>query len=391
MAPARTYLDHNATSPLRPEVLAAVTAALSRAGNPSSVHAEGREARALVERARAQVAALVGVRPENVTFTGSGTEANATALRPGALRNGRGQPVARLITSATEHASVLAGHGFPPDRVQTVGARADGRLDLDQFARALDEAGDEPALVSVQAANSETGVLQPLAEIAALVHARGGLLHSDAVQAAGRLSLDLHALGLDAVTLSGHKLGAPAGVGALVVAPGRAGPDFALLRGGGQEGRMRAGTENVVGIVGFGVAAEIAHREREAERLRLKRLRDMAESEIRRLAPEALVFGEMVERLPNTVSFAVPGLTAETALMALDLEGVAVSSGSACSSGKVARSHVLAAMGVPDDLARGAIRLSFGWNSRDEDVTRFSRGFEILLHRLYERRRARAA
>ncbi len=154
---------------------------------------------------------------------------------------------------------------------------------------------------------------------------------------------------------------------------------------------MRAGTENVVGIVGFGVAAEIAYREREAERLRLKRLRDMAESEIRRLAPEALVFGEMVERLPNTVSFAVPGLTAETALMALDLEGVAVSSGSACSSGKVARSHVLAAMGVPDDLARGAIRLSFGWNSRDEDVTRFSRGFEILLHRLYERRRARAA
>jgi cysteine desulfurase len=391
MAPARTYLDHNATSPLRPEVLVAVTDALSRVGNPSSVHAEGREARALVERARAQVAALVGARPEDVTFTGSGTEANATALRPGALRTGRGRPVTLLITSATEHASVLAGHGFPPYRFRTLGVRADGRLDLDQLASALDQAGGEPALVSVQAANSETGVLQPLADIAALVHARGGLIHSDAVQAAGRMSLNRPTLGLDALTLSGHKLGAPAGVGTLVVAPGRAGPDVALIRGGGQEGRMRAGTENVAGIVGFGVAAEIALREREAERARLVRLRRMAESEIRRLAPESEIFGEAAGRIPNTLSFAVPGLAAETALMALDLEGVAVSSGSACSSGKVARSHVLAAMGVPDELARGAIRVSFGWNSRDEDVTRFARGFETLLHRLYERRRARAA
>jgi cysteine desulfurase len=300
MAPARTYLDHNATSPLRPEVLVAVTGALSRVGNPSSVHAEGREARALVERARAQVAALVEARPEDVTFTGSGTEANVTALRPGALRTGRGQPVTRLITSATEHASVLAGHGFPPDRLRTVGVRADGRLDLDQLASTLGEAGGEPALVSVQAANSETGVLQPLAEIAALVHARGALLHSDAVQAAARMPLELHALGLDALTLSGHKLGAPAGVGALVVAPGRAGPDFALIRGGGQESRMRAGTENVAGIVGFGAAAEIALREREAERVRLVRLRAMAEGEIRRLAADAVIFGEATERLPNT-------------------------------------------------------------------------------------------
>jgi cysteine desulfurase len=390
MASPRTYLDHNATAPIRPEVLDAVTSVLARGGNPSSVHAEGRGARALVERARAHVAALVGARPEDVVFTSGGTEANATLLRPGALQDARGRPATRLLACATEHASVLSGHSFPANAVRLVGVNGDGRIDPDEVSRALAEA-DDAALVSVQAANSETGVLQPLAEIAARVHAGGAILHSDLVQAAGRIALDMFALGLDAATLSGHKLGAPAGIGALVVAPGRAGPELPFVRGGGQEGRRRAGTENLAGIVGFGVAAEIALRDRAAEAVRLGRLRDRAEAEVRRLAPAAVVFGAEVERSPNTLAFAIPGVSAETALMSLDLAGVAVSSGSACSSGKVAPSHVLAAMGVPADLGRGAIRVSFGWNSREEDVVRFSEVFETVLRRLYDRGRACAA
>jgi cysteine desulfurase len=390
MASARTYLDHNATSPIRPEVLEAVTSALARGGNPSSVHAEGRGARALVERARSQVAALVGARPEDVIFTSGGTEANGMALRPAALR-GSGGLVRRLACLQVEHASVLAGHGFGETERDAIRVDTDGRIDLDGLARVLDRAAGEPVLVSVQAANNETGVVQPLAAVADLVHAHGGALHCDAVQAAGRLPIDMGALGLDALTLSGHKLGAPAGVGALVLAPGIAGPDLPFIRGGGQEGRLRAGTENVAAVVGFGVAAEIAGASLLLGTSRLRELRDLAEREVRRLAPEAVVFGAGTERLPNTLAFAVPGLPAETALMSLDLDGVAVSSGSACSSGKVAPSHVLAAMGVPGELARGAIRVSLGWNSREEDVVRFSQAFETLLRRLYIRGQACAA
>ena len=390
MASARTYLDHNATSPIRPEVLDAVTSALARGGNPSSVHAEGRAARALVERARAQVAALVGARPEDVIFTSGGTEANGMALRPGALA-GSGGPVRRLACPRVEHASVLAGHGFDETETDLIGVDPGGRIDLDGLARVLDRVAGEPVLVSVQAANNETGVAQPLAAVADLVHAHGGALHCDAVQAAGRIPTDMGALGLDALTLSGHKLGAPAGVGALVLAAGTAGPDLPFIRGGGQESRSRAGTENVAAIVGFGVAAEIAGTSLLREAARLRELRDLAEREVCRLAPEAVVFGAGADRIPNTLAFAVPGLPAETALMSLDLDGVAVSSGSACSSGKVAPSHVLAAMNVPGELARGAIRVSLGWNSREEDVVRFSQAFETLLRRLYVRGRACAA
>ncbi|MGA0594911.1 cysteine desulfurase family protein [Enterovirga sp. CN4-39] len=391
MAPVRTYLDHNATSPIRPEVLAAVTDALSCLGNPSSVHAEGRAARELVERARAQVAALVGARPDDVTFTSGGTEANATVLRPGSLKDEGGRAAASLLVCATEHASVLSGHGFSADRAGELAVGPDGRIDLGALSRALAEQGQGSTIVSVQGANSETGVVQPLSEVARIVQASGGILHSDVVQLAGRSPVDMPSLGLDAATLSGHKLGAPAGIGALVIRAGRAGPDLPLIRGGGQEGRLRAGTQNLAGIVGFGIAAEIAARELAQEAPRLAGLRDRAEREVLRLAPEAVVFGAGAARLPNTLAFAVPGLSAETALMSLDLDGVAVSSGSACSSGKVAPSHVLAAMGVPGDLARGAIRVSFGWNSREEDVIRFSQAFETLLRRLYDRGRAYAA
>jgi cysteine desulfurase len=391
MAPARTYLDHNATSPIRPEVLSAVADALARVGNPSSVHAEGRQARASIERARSQVAALVRARPEDVIFTSGGTEANATALRPGALRDAAGRPVLRLVVSAVEHASVLAAHGFPEGRFDTVRVNTDGRVDLDDLAQVLDEVGGEAFQLSVQMANNETGVVQPVAALAEVARARGGVVHTDAVQAAGRMPIDMGALRVDALTLSAHKLGAPTGIGALVLARRRAGPQLPLVRGGGQEGRLRAGTENLAGIVGFGAAAEIAARAVDSEALRLRNLRDHAERELRRIAPDAVIFGSGAERMPNTLAFAVPGLVAETALMALDLDGIAVSSGSACSSGKVGPSHVLAAMGVPAELARGAIRVSFGWNSREEDVVRFSQGCETLLRRLYKRGRACAA
>lgn len=385
----RAYLDHNATAPIRPEVLRVVVDAMTRPANPSSVHAEGREARALVERARGQVAALVGAASEDVIFTGGGSEANATALRPAALATGAGEPAAALIRGATEHASVLSGHGFGP-RAMLAPVTPDGLIDLAALDRMLD-ASPPAALVSIGIANNETGVVQPVPDIARLVHARSGLLQVDAVQAAGRLPLALEVLGCDALTLSAHKLGGPCGVGALVLAPGRAGPGIAMIRGGAQEGRRRAGTENVAGIVGFGLAAEMAGKGLAAEALRLRALRDWAEAEIRRIAPDAAIFGEASPRLPNTVGFAIPGLPAETALAALDLDGVAVSSGSACQSGKVGRSHVLAAMGVPPDLASGAIRVSFGWSSCDEDVIRFATALEKLVQRLYERLRARAA
>lgn len=389
MSPARVYLDHNATAPIRPEVLRVVVDVMARPANPSSVHAEGRAARSLVERARGQVAALVGAAPEDVILTGSGSEANATALRPAALASPTGDPAMALICGATEHASVLSGHGFGTGALLAP-VTPDGPVDRGELDRMLG-ASPPATLVSIGIANNETGVVQPIPDIARLVHARGGLLHVDAVQAAGRLPLDLEALGCDALTLSAHKLGGPCGVGALVLAPGRAGPCIAMIRGGAQEGRRRAGTENVAGIVGFGLAAEMAGKGLAVEALRLRALRDRAETEIRRVAPDAVIFGEASPRLPNTVGFAIPGLPAETALAALDLDGVAVSSGSACQSGKVGRSHVLAAMGVPPDLTSGAIRVSFGWSSCDEDVIRLATALEKLVQRLYERLRARAA
>lgn len=384
----RSYLDHNATSPLRPEVLAATVEALRSVGNPSSVHREGRAARALVEAAREKLAALVDADPDDVVFTSGGTEANATALRPGALLTPDGRPVLRLITSAVEHASVLHGHAFPADATVVLPVDRDGRLDPEDLQRAL-AGSNEPTLVSVQHANSETGVVQPVAELARTAHRARAAFHTDAVQTAGRIPVSARALGT--ATLSGHKLGGPPGIGALVVPAAGRGPNIQLIGGGGQERRTRAGTENVAGIVGFGVAAELAATGRDAEAARLRGLRDRAVAELRRLAPAATVFGEGAERLPNTLAFAVSGVTADTALIALDLDGVAASSGSACSSGRVARSHVLAAMGVPDELAPGALRLSFGWNSSQEDVTAFADAFERLTRRLYEQGRARAA
>lgn len=360
---ARVYLDWNATTPLRPEARAAMAAAWDLCGNPSSVHAEGRQARRLVEDARAAIAGAVGARPQDVVFASGGTEANALALTPG-LRRNAGSPVQRLLVSAIEHASVLSGGRFPPDAIETIGVTRSGLLDLDDLrAKAAD---GPPALVSVMLANNETGALQPVAEVAEIVHSAGGLLHVDAIQALGKVPFDITGLKADLITLSAHKIGGPKGVGAVVLAEGLQGLE-PLLRGGGQELGRRAGTENVAGISAFGAAGKAAMAAPGADAVRLHGLRDRLEDGLRQTGG-MIVFSRDVARLPNTTLFTVPGLKAETAVIGFDLAGIAVSSGSACSSGKVQPSHVLAAMGFDRNLAQGAVRLSLGWSTSEADI-----------------------
>jgi cysteine desulfurase len=365
MPRTETYLDWNATAPLRPAAVAAVTAALARWGNPSSVHRRGRAARREIERARVAVAALVGAPAEDVVFVSCGTEANHLAL----LGTGR----QRVLVSAVEHGSVLhaapAAEHIPVDR--------DGVVRLDALADLL-AADPRPSLVSVMLANNETGVIQPMVEIAAMAHARDALFHCDAVQAAGKIPLDVAAIGADLVTLSAHKLGGPPGVGALVISGGL--DLMPLLRGGGQERGRRAGTENVPGIAGFAAAAEAAATEIGTYD-RVRALRDTLEAEVAAIAPEAVVLGAAAPRLPNTTAIAMPGTAAETQIIALDLDGVMVSAGAACSSGKVGPSHVLAAMGVAPDIARSTIRVSLGWGSTEADLGYFLRSWAALYHR----------
>jgi cysteine desulfurase len=359
----RIYLDWNATTPLRPEAKAAMAAAWDFCGNPSSVHAEGRQARRLVEDARAAIAIALGRRSQDIVFTSGGTEANALALMPGLRRNARA-PVQRLLASAVEHTSVLSGGRFSPEAIGTIAVARSGLLDLDDLRRKLD--GGPPALVSVMLANNETGALQPVAEAADIVHAAGGLLHVDAIQAFGKVLFDINVINADLVTLSAHKVGGPKGVGAVILAEGVQGLE-PLLRGGGQELGRRAGTENVAGISAFGAAAKAAMAALRDDAARLEALRDRLEDGLRQ-TPGMIVFSEGVPRLPNTTLFTAPGLKAETAVIGFDLAGIAVSSGSACSSGKVQPSHVLAAMGFGRDLAQGAVRLSLGWSTADEHI-----------------------
>jgi cysteine desulfurase len=368
----RVYLDWNATAPLRSEARVAMLAALDTLGNPSSVHAEGRAARNLVEHAREQVAELVGADPRNVTFTSGATEANLLALSPN-LRNEIGDDRCdRLLVSAIEHPSVLCGGRFPAGTVETVPVTAAGLIDLAALARRLSKPGPKPGrpLVSAMLANNETGVVQPICEIARLVHEAGGLLHVDAVQAPGRIPCDINALGADLLSLSAHKMGGPKGAGALVRRDEGLTID-PLMTGGGQERGLRAGTENVAGIAGFGAAAEAALRGLAAESARMRALRDRLEAALKAISPQAVIFGAKAERLPNTMLFTVAGMKAETAIIGFDLDGVAVSSGAACSSGKVAPSHVLAAMGIAPALARGAVRVSLGSTTTETEVDRF--------------------
>ena len=363
--PDRIYLDWNATAPLRREAREAMAAAWELYGNPSSVHAEGRQARRLVEEARAEVARAVGALARNVVFTSGGTEANALALTPG-LRRDSAPPVERLLVSAIEHASVLAGGRFSTQAIGTIGATGSGLLDLDRL-RALLQSGS-PALVSVMLANNETGAVQPVAEAAEIVHAAGGLLHVDAIQAFGKITFDINGLNADLITVSGHKIGGPKGVGAVALAEGVRGLE-PLLRGGGQELGRRAGTENVAGIAGFGAAVKAAMDSLQNDAIRFENLRNRLETGLRQTRG-AIVFSGDVPRLPNTTLFTVPGMRAETAVIGFDLEGIAVSSGSACSSGKVQPSHVLKAMGFGPEIAQGAVRLSLGWSTSSADIDR---------------------
>jgi cysteine desulfurase len=367
----RLYFDWNATAPLRREARAAVLAALDVAGNPSSVHAEGRSARRLVEEAREQVALLVAAEPRNVAFTSGGTEANMLALTPAA---DAGATAARLLVSAIEHASVLAGGRFPASAVERLPVTGSGQIDLSTLNRRLAEI-DGRVLVSLMLVNNETGVVQPVSQVASLVHQAGGLLHVDAVQAPGRIVCDIKALGADLLTLSGHKMGAPKGVGALIRKDAAMPFPTALMKGGGQERGARAGTENVFGIAGFGAAAVATARGLKAERARLLALHERFETALKAQSPGVVIFGADMERIPNTTLFAVPGMKAETAVIAFDLEGCAVSSGAACSSGKVQPSHVLAAMGIPPGLARGAVRVSFGASTSESEIDRLIRAW----------------
>ncbi|MDP1841660.1 MAG: cysteine desulfurase family protein [Reyranella sp.] len=359
---AFAYLDHNATSPLRPAAFDAMVEALQAGGNPSSVHRSGRAARARIDAARRQVAALIAARPTEIVFTSGGTEANNLALAGAGRR--------RVLVSAVEHDSVLkAARGM-----EIMPVDGDGIVNLGVLEKSL-AASAEPALVSVMFANNETGVLQPIADVVRVAHAAGALVHCDAVQGAGKAPIDFRGLGVDYLSLSAHKLGGPAGIGALAV---RNGAPFVPDRlGGGQESNRRAGTENVAGISGFGAAAAEA-----SSGLATMEWRNRLETALREIAPSARVYGAGADRLPNTTCISMPGVRAETQVMAFDLAGICVSAGAACSSGKVTRSAVLLAMGVEPAEAETAVRISFGWNTVSEDIERLIAAWRDLYIRV---------
>ncbi len=356
---SRVYLDYNASAPMRPQSRQAVIDGLE-AGNPSSVHYEGRQARAKMDTARREIAALCKAGPEGVIFTSGGTEACNLALQMRAAPAGR---VERVMISAIEHIAVTkAAHasGLP---VELLPVTPNGVVDLEALDAALEDA--RPALVCVMVANNETGVIQPIQAIAARVLAHGSLLFCDAVQAAGKMALDMESLGCDALSLSGHKLGGPMGTGALLVRSGLVTPSHMV--GGGQELGRRAGSENILGILGFAAAAK-ASLESLAQFESIAIWRDAMEASLKQQFNDIVVIGEGQPRLANTSCFALSGLRSETLVMGLDLAGVSVSAGSACSSGKVSRSHVLDAMGVSDDIANSVLRVSFGWASQADDA-----------------------
>jgi cysteine desulfurase len=374
MPAVSTYLDHNATSPLRPAAFDAMAEALKAVGNPSSVHRAGRAARARLDAARRQVASLVGALPSEIVFTSGGTEANNLAIT--------GTGCMRVLASAVEHDSVVKA---APD-AGIIPVDGEGVIDLAALERML-ASSKAPTLVSVMFANNETGVLQPIADVVRLARVTGALVHCDAVQGAGKAPVDLHGLGVDYLGISAHKFGGPTGVGAFVVR-GNA-PFVTDRRGGGQESNRRAGTENVAGIAGFGAAAEAAR-----GGLDIDRFRERLETALLAIAPDARVFGAGTKRLGNTTCISMPDVKAETQVMALDLAGVCVSAGAACSSGKVTRSAVLAAMGVSPAVADTAVRISCGWNTESEDIDRLIGAWRDLYIRVHSsdiKSQARAA
>lgn len=367
MSRSIAYLDYNATAPLRSAAAAAMAEAACIGGNPSSLHRQGRLARRAVEDARAKIAALVGARPAELIFTGGGTEANNLAL---------GVPVDRVLCSSIEHASVLQAASAAATEIVPVDP--DGIIDLAALATMLAR-GSGRTLVSVMLANNETGAIQPLAEVAALVRRHDALLHADAIQAFGKIAVDASALGIDLLSLSAHKIGGPQGVGALVLREGVALRPQQL--GGGQELGRRAGTENVAGIVGFAAAAEAAFAQWPALAA-LAEWRDELEATLRARVPDLTVWSQAAPRLPNTSCISMRGVSSETQLIAFDLAGFAVSAGAACSSGKIAPSHVLRAMGADATEAGSAVRISLGWATTPAEVRRFAEAWLQLWARL---------
>ncbi|UVK37255.1 cysteine desulfurase [Mesorhizobium sp. AR10] len=386
MAATRAYLDYNASAPLTAAARDAMVAALDVAANPSSVHAEGRAARRLIEDARRDVAALVNAKPEHVVFTSGATEAASTLLTPD-WQMGRGAVrMSRLYVSEADHPCLLNGGRFPAAQVTRIGVDANGIADLDALTAALgrhDKADGLP-LVAIHAANNETGVIQPVEAIAAIVKAAGGILVVDAVQAAGRIPLDMSAGYADYLILSSHKIGGPKGVGAIVAAADLMMPK-PLINGGGQEKGRRGGTENLAAIAGFGAAArDVLTGLKSIEAV--GRRRDEVETILKMLAPDAEIFGTGAPRLANTTFFAIAGIKAETAQIAFDLAGVALSAGSACSSGKVGPSHVLKAMGYGDSL--GALRVSIGHATSAGDIELFRTALAGIASRRANREKA---
>ena len=381
------YLDHNAGAPLRPAVRESMIEVLNDTGNASSVHTHGRRARGRIEEAREKVARLCSVKTRAVTFASGGTEANVTALSPAWQDQGAPAYLDKLFRSAVEHPSVVTGGRFAVKDQVVVPVDANGRVLLDALNDLIKSA--DPSLVSVMAANNETGVVQPLSEIGAIVAECGHFFHVDAVQAAGRMKIDPEAWQADVLTLSAHKFGGPQGIGAVIVRSTARVPT-PLMIGGGQENWRRGGTENVSAIAGFGTASETALEEVQ-DVSHLAELRATLERGLRSVCPSTVIFGETADRLANTSCFAVPGIPAETALIAFDLERVSVSSGSACSSGKVSVSHVLTAMGVGEDLARCALRISMGWDTSATDIERLLEIWPKIVDRLNPEARHRAA
>lgn len=366
MSKTRTYLDNNASTPLRADARAAMVEALDTMGNPSSVHAEGRAVRAIVERAREEVARLVGASASEVVFTSGATEANNAVIAAG---------WDAICVAGIEHDSVLAPARASGAAIIDLPVGRDGVADIAAVAEPLAEAasGEGRALLSMMIANNETGVIEPVREAIALAREVGAAAHVDAVQGPGRLPLSFQELGADFLVISGHKLGGPRGVGALVIRDGVSLPTF--VKGGGQERRRRGGTESVAAIAGFGAAAAAVARESDAaERAAVLRVR--LEEGVKRITPHAVIIAADSARVANTSCIALPGKTAETLVIRLDLEGVAVSAGAACSSGKVGMSHVLEAMGLPSEITRSAIRVSLGPQTRETDIAAFLAAWE---------------
>ena len=375
MAP-RAYLDHNATTPLHPAARAAMAEAFDVFGNPSSVHAEGRRARAIIDTARRAVASLVGCEAQGVIFTSGGTEALNIVLSPELGVDG--MPCQTLLIGGGEHPAVFAGHRFG-GRTETIALDQQGALDLAALAAALERHAGSRVMLAIQAANNETGVIQPVRAAADLVHAAGGYVVCDAVQAAGKIACDITALGADALAISAHKFGGPKGVGALCFAPTAHHLRTGVVRGGGQERGLRGGTENMIGIAGFGAACGPAADRVAGGSGQFEAWRDAIEATVRESGASVAVFGHAAPRLPNTSSFAARGYDAQVLLMSLDLAGVAVSAGSACAAGKMKPSHVLEAMGIEAALATSALRVSLGWTTSQADIDLFATAFAKAL------------